>query len=48
MKIFRDMKCRGGLKETIIDVFKVMVVAGSQYLKNQIALTRSSQGLKCF
>lgn len=48
VKIFRDMKCHGGLKETIIDVSKVVVVVGSQDLKNHIHLTKSSQGLKCF
>lgn len=47
-KIFRDMKCCGGLKETIIDVFQVMVVVGSHYLKKQIPSTKSIQGLKCF
>lgn len=48
VKILRDMKSRGGLKETIIDVSKVVVVVGSQYLKNHIPLAKSSQGLKCF
>lgn len=48
MKIFRDMKCRGGPKETVIDVSKVMVVVRSHYLKNQIPLTKSRQGLKWF
>lgn len=48
LKIFRGMKCRAGLKETIIDVSKAMVVVGSQYLKNHIPLTKSSQGLKWF
>lgn len=48
MKTIRDMKWCGGLKESIIDVSKVVVVVGSQYLKNHIPLTRSSQGLKWF
>lgn len=29
MKIFRDVKCRGGLKETVTDVSKVVAVIGS-------------------